>query len=42
MNSRQASGVNLSTGPDLSVVSRTSTPRRDWPSSMQLPPLVPL
>jgi hypothetical protein len=42
MNSRHTSGVNVSTGPDLSVVSRTSTPRSDWPSSTQLLPLVPL
>lgn len=41
-NRRHARGANPSTGPVRSVVSRTSTRRRAWPTSTQVPPPLPL
>lgn len=38
-NLRHAAGLNCNTGPERSVVSRTSTPRRASPTSTQFPPL---
>jgi hypothetical protein len=39
--SRQASGVNASTAPALSWVSRTMTRPTALPASTQFPPLLP-
>ena len=41
-NLRHTAGLNRSTGPERSAVSRTSTPRRASPTSTHVPPPLPL